>query len=433
MGKTKKKKNTVVKKSTKSYIEISKSYYDNFVRVATAMMKMAGLDSHEFDLLTKRTKQQIMQVKHTPFRVLSSKESKVPRAYISLFNAGMSYFEKNTFYGNPEFKVSFLDYVTYGLTFFFSVRNHDKNDEILGEQHEVLDKIKKALVAYEHANEKDHFYFRTNLIMRSMLMYVSTANYRYYSSEEHGERDYSKLRISNAIIVSSIEPEKRYFVVKGEKRTSYQLYHYDLFSESYEPHPIKTEIFKVLLDEPDIDQAIAKIKEEKLTTRLPVFIQNHALHRIRQRLDTVDNLYVNTIMSMTFAAPLLITASNGQKMIKALNHLGNSVGYFPYVVQNNALLLLSFLPLSSSIAPEGSMLNKILGIQLEDSKYMGLDKLSFYTHTDFETLPELKLALEKAGMWHLTDIKTVEKSERREDVILKRFFERGLFNPKSIV
>jgi hypothetical protein len=115
-------------------------------------------------------------------------------------------------------------------------------------------------------------------------------------------------------------------------------------------------------------------------------------------------------------------------MIKALNISGNTVGYFPYVVLDNALLLLSFLPLSSPITPEGAMLNKILGIQLEDSKYIGLDKLSFYTQTDFETIPKLKLALEKAGMWHLTEIETIEKSDRKEDVILKKFFERSLFN-----
>lgn len=428
MKKTRKKKNTVSRKSRISYLEISKTYHDEFIRVATAMMKMAGIDPSEFDLLTKRTKQQLMMVKHTPYRVFSSKEHKVPQSYIRGLNSVMSYFEKNSFYGNPEFKVSFLDYVTYGLTFFFSVNNHEKKDKIPEAQHEILKKIKEALSAYDQANEKDHFLYRTNQIMRGMLMYISAPNYRYYSSVENGEPDYSKLRISNTIVVSSIEPEKRYFTVNAERRASFQLYHYNLFSESCDPVPQKTELFKVLLDEPDIDKAIIKIKEEKLTTQLPVFIQNHALHRIRQRLDCVDNVYINTVISLSFTIPQLITATNGQKMIKAVNILGNTVGYFPYVVLDNALLILSFLPLSSPITPEGSMLNKILGIQLEDSKYIGLDKLSFYTQTDFETIPKLKLTLEKAGMWHLTEIETIEKSDRKEDVILKKFFERSLFN-----
>jgi hypothetical protein len=68
------------------------------------------------------------------------------------------------------------------------------------------------------------------------------------------------------------------------------------------------------------------------------------------------------------------------------------------------------------------VLYKELGIKIDDSKYIGLDKLSFYTSTDFDTVPKLKQALQKANMWHLTEIKPNEKSERREDQILKHFF-----------
>ena len=86
------------------------------------------------------------------------------------------------------------------------------------------------------------------------------------------------------------------------------------------------------------------------------------------------------------------------------------------------MLILSFLPLSSPITPEGSILHKELGIQLEDSKYIGLDKFSFYTKTDFDTLPKLKQALIKADMWHLTELKPTNPMERKEDHILKNFF-----------
>ena len=82
--------------------------------------------------------------------------------------------------------------------------------------------------------------------------------------------------------------------------------------------------------------------------------------------------------------------------------------------------------MSSPITPEGSILRKELGIQIEDSKYFGLDKFSFYTNTDFDTIPILQQALKKADMWHLTEIQPNDKTERKEDQILKHFFAEQL-------
>jgi hypothetical protein len=419
----KRKKNVPCRKPPKSYLDISKNYFDEYVRVAHKLMLMAGIDPAEFDVLTKRTKQQLMIIKQTPYHVMAEKDSKVPRAYIKFFNSVMSIYEKKTYYGDPKFNVTFLDYVTYGMSFIFSIRNHDAREKILSDdQHDRLTKIKEPLIKFVDSNEKDHFYVRTNEIMRHVLMYVSMLNYRFYTSTECGEIDYQKCRMLNLIKVSSFEPEKRYFKVKGEKHSSYQLWHYNLISEVNDPNPEKTEIPAVVMEEDDIDTAIERMQEMDTIVKLPVYIQNHALHRIRQRLDCMDNLYVNKVLSLSFMLPKFITATNGQRMIRATDLSGKPVGYFPFLQQDGAILLLSFLPLSSPITPEGSVLWKELGIKIDDSKYIGLDKLSFYIQTDFETLPKLKQALQNADMWHLTEIKTENPTERKEDRILNRFF-----------
>jgi len=419
----KRKKNGPCRKPPKSYLNISKQYFDEYVRVAHKIMEMAGVDPGEFDVLTKRTKLDIMRMKLTPYHVVAEKGSRVPRAYIKFFNHIMGIYEKKTYYGDPKFNVRFLDYVTYGMSFIFAVRNHNGHDNILsGDQHERLEKIREALEKYEDEHEKDHFWIRTNEVMRHVLMYVSMPNYRYYTSEEKGEIDYQKCRVQNRITVSSFEPEKKYFKVKGEKHSSYQLWHYELFSEVNEPNPKKTEIPAVLMEEDDFDTAIKKIKEMDTIVKLPVYVQNHALHRIRQRLDCVDNIYVNTVFGLSFMLLKFITATNGQRMIRAIDISGNSVGYFPFIKQDGAILILSFLPLSSPITPEGWVLYKELGIKIDDSKYIGLDKISFYIETDFETLPKLKQALQNAGMWHLTEIQPENPTERKDDQILKRFF-----------
>ncbi|MHB9141486.1 MAG: hypothetical protein ACYC25_06390, partial [Paludibacter sp.] len=191
----------------------------------------------------------------------------------------------------------------------------------------------------------------------------------------------------------------------------------------------KTEIPAVLMEEDDFDIALNRIKEMETIIKIPVFIQNHALHRIRQRLDCVDNFYVNTVFSLSFMLPKFITATNGQRMIRAIDLSGKPIGYFPFLKQDGAILILSFLPLSSPITPEGSVLYKELGIKIDDSKYIGLDKLSFYIKTDFEALPTLKQALQKANMWHLTEVKTENQTERKDDQILKRFFAESSLAP----
>ena len=424
MSKSKKrKKNLPCRKPPKSYLDISKQYFDEYVRVVHKIMIMAGIDPCEFDVLTKRTKLDMMMMKLTPYHIVAAKDSKVPRAYIRFFNHIMGIYEKKTFYGDPKFNVRFLDYVTYGMSFIFALRNHDGREKILSDdQHDRLDKIKEVLIKYVDDNDKDHFFIRTNEAMRLVLMYVSMPNYRYYTSEETGEIDYQKCRMLNLIKVSSFEPEKKYFKVKGEKHSSYQLWHYNLVSEINDPNPEKTEIPATLMEEDDFDTALELMKKMETIVKLPVYVQNHALHRIRQRLDCMDNSYVNTVFSLSFMLPKFITASNGQRMIRAIDLSGKPVGYFPFLKQDGAILLLSFLPLSSPITPEGSVLYKELGIKIDDSKYIGLDKLSFYISTDFDTVPKLKQALQKANMWHLTEIEPNEKSERREDQILKHFF-----------
>ena len=213
--------------------------------------------------------------------------------------------------------------------------------------------------------------------------------------------------------------KKKYFKVKGDKHSSYQLWHYNLFSDINDPNPEKTEIPATLIEEDDFDTALEIMRKMDTIIRIPVYVQNHALHRIRERLDCMDNSYVNIVISLSFMLPKFITATNGQRMIRAIDLSGEPVGYFPFLMQDGAILLLSFLPLSSPITPEGSVLYKELGIKIDDSKYIGLDKLSFYIKTDFDALPKLKQALINAKMWHLTEIKPREKSERQEDRILK--------------
>jgi len=421
--KNKRKKNVQNRKPVQSHLAITKTYFDDFSKTARKFMLLVGLQPSDFDALSKRTKEQLMLIKHTPYRIRAEKGSRVPRAYIMFFNPIMGEHERKTFYGDPAFQISYMEYVTFGMTLIFAIRGYDRSDTYwTPDQVELLERIKTPLIQYTEDNEDDHFAVRTNKVLRGLFMYVSQPNYRYYTCREEGVVNWSRCCLENQISVSSIEPERKKFIIDGKTHSAYRLAYYDIFSSAADVVPTLAEIPLNQLYADKRKDAKNKDNETEEEIKLPVYIQNHALRRASERMDCKDNMYRNYIFTVSFLLPGVVTSVNGQRLIKALDVTTKPIGYFPFIKQDNAVLLLSFLPLSSPITPEGAILHKELGIQLEDSKYFGLDKFSFYTNTDFDSVPKLKQALQKADMWHLTELQPSEKMERREDQILKRFF-----------
>lgn len=420
---SKKKKSTTNRKPLTSHTEITKTYSDEFTKTAHKFMRLFGLEPSAFDVLTKRTKQNLMLIKHTPYRVRAEKGSRVPRSYIQFFNKMMLVYEKETFYGDPIFNISYLEYVTFGMTLIFSLRKFDPNGyDYPLDQVVLLEKIKVSMLKSTAKNELDHFSVRTSHLCKIIFLYLSLPNYRYYTSVESGVMNESKGCMGNLITVSSVEPERKNFIIEGKTHSAYRLGYYSLLPTVKTVDPIFAEISLTLLEVETNRSNHQVMNQIKTNFKLPVYIQNHALRRTAERMDSVDNMYRSIIFSVSFTHPDAITALNGQRLIKARDTAANVVGYFPFIKQNGAVMLLSFLPLASPITPEGAILHKELGIQLEDSKYIGLDKLSFYAKTDFDTLPKLKQALKKANMWHLTQIEMITPTERKEDIILKNLF-----------
>jgi hypothetical protein len=421
MGK-KKKKGMPDRRPIQSHLAITKNYFDDFNKTAHKFMRLIGLEPSDYDVLTKRTKQGLMRFKNTPYKIYADKGSRVPGAYVNFFNAVILRFEKQTFYGDPQYGISYYEYVTYGLTFIFSIRNYDGETGILPDQYHLLEKIKQPLVKYTTANQDDHYAVRTITFLNFLFSCFSQPNYRFYTGKEELAVDYCKARFKNKIHISSIEPERKNFVIDRDVRPSYRLGIYKTEMSIRFIKPTMVELPMALLEPENSKSLISQMVGTQLT--LPVYIQNHALHRFAQRLDCFDNYLRNKVLAFSFMEPSVITATNGQRLIVAKDFRGKNIGYFPFVQQDGAVLLLSFLPLASPITPEGSVLQKELGIQFNDSKFIGLDKLSYYVKTDFDTIPQLKKALKKANMWHLTDYNIAEKVERKEDRIIMNYLSR---------
>ena len=263
----------------KSYFTITKTYFDEYSRVARKFMLLIGLKEADYDALSKRTKEHLMFVKHSPYRIKAEKGSHVSRYYIKFFNYVTAEYERKTFYGDPKFNIRYVEYLTYGLSLIFSIRNYDTDDNYwTDDQIELLEKIKTPLVQFTTENEQDHYAIRANEILKYLFMYVSQPNFRYYTYKEAGRPIYSKGIFENLLIVSSIESEIKRFVIDGKSHPAYRLQYYSMYPDVDGTAPEKAYLDIDLLLNTNSNSSTLVLNSENTANLIPVYIQTHALN-----------------------------------------------------------------------------------------------------------------------------------------------------------
>ena len=174
-------------------------------------------------------------------------------------------------------------------------------------------------------------------------------------------------------------------------------------------------------------------KESHDTRDLKVYIQSHALFRIKERLDSVSPYFNNLDLRTSIMDCQICKLENNRLAIIFRTHVKQITGYMPFIIIGDSLYILSFLPLCSYSTPQGKQLMQILQLNKDDTVFLGLDKLSFYKKTDFDHLPILKQALIDADMWHLTDIPSEDEYVREKPaLVIRRFFEQHTPTPDRV-
>ena len=132
-----------------------------------------------------------------------------------------------------------------------------------------------------------------------------------------------------------------------------------------------------------------------------LYLQSHVLHRFKERMDIFETTNRNHLLySSITISQHIVQSSDGYPLI-ACSVRGNPLGYFPFIIRDDKLFILSFLPFVSAICPEGAKLHQLLGLQKDDIIHLGMDKMSFYVLVDFEQIPMLRDALKEAGIWEI--------------------------------
>ncbi len=138
---------------------------------------------------------------------------------------------------------------------------------------------------------------------------------------------------------------------------------------------------------------------------MDVYVSRHALERLcgrEGRFPCGDSQLgaVHFWVWESLYSPSLIRRPSGEWYAE-LKLNGYKLGYFPLTVVNDKVIARTFLFLTMDDTPEGDALRARLALERADKKYLGLDDLTTFTHSDVREDPLLVEVLTECGCGHL--------------------------------
>ena len=399
--------------------ETPNSYIKMYERIVRKHLQFLGLEPDLFDKLNKKTRLHMMFVKST-LPIFAIKEGySVPKVYIKFLNQILMKYLQSNEYGYDNIGYTYEDYFLVGFNFDLNVKNFIENNIVPADQIERLRPALEAAQSPRIGELKIEMNQYLRLFMVTLLNIYSNINYRYYCYDIKFVGDFQTSRFSEYYYVYSQEGERKSFKIDNIHRTAMR-------------------VGVVLSGVPTrwVNFEKGKITNSKSKELLPVYLQSHALQRMKERINT-SSAYRNLAFFYTFYKvdnTVLECDIYGRKILPVYGNDSVKIGYFPFTITDNCIVIKSFLPLTSPITTEGSKFHKALNIEKKDIVYWNMDKLRFYLETDLERIPILKKALEEADLWHLTMIEPIDEEyylppERKANPLLEKFFEN--YNPEE--
>ncbi|PWE00206.1 hypothetical protein [Marinilabilia rubra] len=174
------------------------------------------------------------------------------------------------------------------------------------------------------------------------------------------------------------------------------------------------------------DQVKDHYKGEK--QEIEVFIQSHALHRIKERLDYFNDILLNYWIFWN-TIKLKGIQSYKDYLLIPFEVFDIKVGYFAATILDEKLLIRSFLFLTHSSTPEGDKLKELTGLGKYDVSYWRIDRYSTFMGLKEKEYPHLKELFSQAGLQDLFKLR--EFGHSRDKLLanpfdeLMAFLERG--------
>ena len=363
-----------------------RSQYEYCYIVAKKILSHFELKPELLDVFTKKHRERLLKVFYLTPAVKPERERTVPRQYIRNINTEMHHYLKNTYWGNPENDLTLEELATYGLSFLsniqqaFQERFFDNNSPQSEAARLICEKFDRdEVLNTQFSGLMTNIYHQTRK--------YSKINFRMYGFAFDCEKvkkpcgccfDYRF-----AVWITAKDSESKIFRHNNIERKAFRMYQTEI--GFYKPSPATIERKKIF----------PKAKEND---ELNIYIQSHVLHRFKERMDIIEPSDLNIVIQGTFTINLKFVSFE-RRVLFVCSLEEQPIGYFTFFVQDNDIVISTFLPLTSVYTPEGKKLHEILSLTKEELIYLGMDKISFLLTIDFEQIPKLKQALVDANIW----------------------------------
>ncbi|MDR3297746.1 MAG: hypothetical protein LBS94_05885 [Prevotellaceae bacterium] len=150
---------------------------------------------------------------------------------------------------------------------------------------------------------------------------------------------------------------------------------------------------------------------------LPVYIQQHALHRLMERTGCKVPSRAIRYLNQSIENPVVVRFANAKFFINYRIE-EHKVGYLLCEKISNFVLIRTFLFLTNSGSPEGDKLAAITSLQKDDCEYLAINNLRSFLSSDILDNETLCKIFQKAGCQPLLDL----CQKVKEDDLLKTLF-----------
>jgi hypothetical protein len=392
----------------------NKAFREKVHVVAGKILRVYGLAPDMFDSLSKMQKSYLYCQSVDPLRVKVEEGHRVPRRLVNFLTESVHRFMRTHYFGDESIGLTCLELTTYGLSLAYMLDAGKSSVMFRPEQQEMLAGIAET-ISIDRVH-KD--LLQVSNYIRMMMMMISKVNFRIYGYDWKIEDSKDDFAMGSTVFISSEPPISIHFKHNNKDRIAFRV---------RAGRVISRPAYNAVIDRWSIFH-----DEEDPPVYLDIYIQSHALQRAKERMDIFPahkrNYYIMEPLLYMHEAEI---SPSGHPMLMCYfveDRKMIILGYFPFIIQENRLIVLTFLPLISGDTRMGMSLRNKLGLQVEDTVFLGMDKLSFFLTVDFEQIPVLRDALFYTEAYNLIEYAASDPEmnfviDQKKTQMVKKFFE----------
>jgi hypothetical protein len=393
-------------------IKKTKTHLDECYAAARKIFRFFGEDPALFDSFSKNQKQGFFFIEMVPPRVAAKRGHSVPRYYVNYVQEELVLHMRRNIMDEST-GLTLMDMFTYGQTMILTAQVPSFIGKLPDKLREALERINARVKEKDLLSE---IHNDVTGIIRTSLMLLSQANFRVYGLDSDTKNVRDGFNIVQRMLITAHESQSLRFTYRGKERTGYRLATGQFMDIEYCGATIP------------ISKIFPSVKKDRL---LNIYVQSHALHRFKERINTLYPIMRNQILTLSIMyVQKIVRDPNGKLMIACVMPPNEEIiAYFPFTIDGDNLLVLTLLPLLSREVPEGRVLCERLNLTAEDEKYLGMDKLSFFYDIDIEQIPVLKkILLDELNLGYIRGLYNSFKESKfqpfdeKKTLFVKNFF-----------